>query len=63
MNMECIKEYKGLGFLKENTDKSKRVFIEIGDIIKCDSQGYLWKDNVCFGHKDANPKLYFCECK
>lgn len=59
MNLICIKEYKGIGYLRENTDKNKKVLINIGDKIDCDKQGYLWKDNVCFWHKDAAPSMYF----
>lgn len=59
IKMECIKEYKGRGFLRENTNKDKNVFVKVGDLIDCDEQGYLWKDHVCFGHKDASPSSYF----
>lgn len=46
--VEYIKNYNDIGFLKENHDKSKEVYIKKGDIIKCDNQGYLWFKNVCF---------------
>lgn len=51
----CVKAYQGLGYLRENTDKSKTVHIKI-DV---DDQGYLWFKNVCFGHKDAYVGDYF----
>lgn len=57
--MKCIKDYKGLGFLRDNTDENGEVDIKVGDIIECDSQGYLWFNDICFGHKDARPKDYF----
>ena len=41
----CIKDFKGVGFLKENNDESKK--------------GYLWFKDVCFGHMDAYPGQYF----
>lgn len=59
MNMICVKCYKGIGFLKDDHDKSGTVNIKIGDSIECDEQGYLWFKNVCFGHKDAEPGKYF----
>lgn len=59
MNMICIKDYKGIGFLKNNHDRTGTVNIKIGNIIECDEQGYLWFKNVCFGHKDAELGKYF----
>ena len=41
MNMICIKDYKGIGFLKNNHDRIGTVNIKIGNIIECDKQGYL----------------------
>ena len=55
----CIKDYDGVGFLKENKDGREEVHIKKGDIIEYDNQGYLWYDNVCFGHMDAYPGQYF----
>ncbi len=55
----CVKAYQGLGYLRENTDKSKTVHIKIDDKIDVDDQGYLWFKNVCFGHKDAYVGDYF----
>lgn len=63
VNMVCIKEYKGLGFLRNNTDKNGKVNIKVGDIIECDNEGYLWFNNICFGHKEASPKKYFEFCQ
>lgn len=57
--MKCIKNYKGIGFLRYDNDRNGEVDIKVGDIIKCDEQGYLWFNDVCFGHKDAKPKDYF----
>ena len=36
-----------------------KLHIKKGDIIEWDNQGYLWYDNVCFGHMDAYPGQYF----
>lgn len=55
----CIKDFKGVGFLKENNDESKKVYIKKGNIIEWDNQGYLWFKDVCFGHMDAYPGQYF----
>lgn len=55
----CIKNYDGVGFLKNDTDKTKEVHIKTGDYIEWDNQGYLWFRNVCFGHMDAYPGQYF----
>ena len=55
----CIKAYQGLGYLRENTDKSKTIYIKIGDKIDVDDQVYLWFKNGCFGHKDAYVGDYF----
>ena len=57
--MKCIKNYKGIGFLRYDNDRNGEVDIKVGDIIKCDEQGYLWFNDVCFGHKNAKPKDYF----
>lgn len=55
----CIRDFEGVGFLKENNDKDKKVHIKKGDIIEWDNQGCLWYDDVCFGHMDAYPGQYF----
>lgn len=55
----CIKNFDGVGFLKNDTDKTKEVHIKTGDYIEWDNQGYLWFRNVCFGHMDAYPGQYF----
>lgn len=55
----CIKEYSGIGYLRDNTDKNKKIHIKTGDKIECDDQGYLWFKNVCFGHRNASPAQYF----
>lgn len=55
----CIKDYDGVGFLKENEDGCEEVHIKKDDIIEWDNQGYLWFGNVCFGHMDAYPGQYF----
>ena len=55
----CIKDYDGVGFLKENKDGREEVHIKKGDVIEWDNQGYLWFDNVRFGHMDAYPGQYF----
>lgn len=62
MNMSiatCIKDYDGIGYLKDDTNKDKKVHIKTGDKIEWDNQGYLWFKNVCFGHMDAYPGQYF----
>lgn len=58
-DMKCIKEYKGLGFLRNDEEKSIEVDIKIDDTIKCDQYGYLWLNDICFGHKDAALRDYF----
>lgn len=61
--MVCIKSYKGIGYLKEDVNKSGEVNIKVGETIVCDEQGYLWKDNVCFGYKDATVGKNFKEAQ
>lgn len=55
----CIKDYEGTGYLKTDTNKSKDVSIKKGDEIEWDDHGYLWFNDVCFGHMDAYPGRYF----
>ena len=63
VNMVCNKEYKGIGFLRSNADKNGKVDIKVGDIIERDDQGYLWFEDICFGHKDAKSGKYFGICQ
>lgn len=53
----CVKDFEGVDFLED--DKDKKVHIKKGDIIEWDNQGYLWSDNICFGHMDAYPGQCF----
>lgn len=55
----CIKDYDGIGYLKNDTDKNGEVHIKKGDKIEWDNQGYLWFNDICFGHMDAYPGRYF----
>lgn len=55
----CIRDYNGSGYKRNNENSNVKVNIKKGDIIEWDNQGYLWFDNVCFGHMDAYPGQYF----
>ena len=55
----CIRDYNGSGYKRNNEDSNVKVNIKQGDIIEWDERGYLWFDNVCFGHMDAYPGQYF----
>ncbi len=55
----CIRDYDGRGFLKGNENKCKEVHIKKGDIVEWDNYGFLWLDNIRFGHMDAYPGQYF----
>lgn len=55
----CIRDYNGSGYKRNNENSNIKVNIKKGDIIEWDNHGYLWFDNVCFGHMDAYPGQYF----
>lgn len=55
----CIRDYNGSGYKRNNENSNVKVNIKQGDIIEWDDHGYLWFDNVCFGHMDAYPGQYF----
>jgi hypothetical protein len=55
----CIRDYNGSGYKRNNENSNIKVHIKKGDIIEWDNHGYLWFDNVCFGHMDAYPGQYF----
>lgn len=55
----CIKDYDKTGYLKNDTDKSRKVYIKKGDKIEWDNQGCLWFNAICFGLMDAYPVEYF----
>lgn len=55
----CIRDFDGVGYLKCDTDKKREVHIKKGNKIEWDNKGFLWFNDICFGHMDAYPGQYF----
>lgn len=53
MKVQWKENMRTSGFTRKNPDKNKSVYVHRGDIVDVDTRGYLWKDGVCFGHKDS----------
>jgi hypothetical protein len=56
MNMDKLKckiGFKTVGFTEKDKDGCYNVNINQNDIVDADQYGYLWKDGICFAHKDS----------
>jgi hypothetical protein len=53
MKLKWKSNIRTSGFTKGNHDVNKTIVIHKGDIVDCDSNGYMWYNGVCFGNKDS----------
>lgn len=51
--LKCKIGFKTVGFTEKDKDGCYNVNINQNDIVDADQYGYLWKDGICFAHKDS----------
>jgi hypothetical protein len=51
--LKCQIGFKAVGFTENNKDGNYDTEVKQDDIVDIDKQGYLWKDGICFAHKDS----------
>jgi hypothetical protein len=51
--LKCKIGFTTTGFTQDNKNNDYKINIKQNDIVDVDEQGYLWKNGICFGHKDS----------